>query len=88
MLWFRRAAEQGHRAAQFELGVCLATGEGIAQDEVEAFAWFELAADAGHPQARAHANTLRDRLGVSGLAAAHARRRAIQVLLDARSKRR
>lgn len=86
--WFQRAAEQGHRAAQFELGVCLATGEGTRQDEVEAFAWFELAAEAGHPQARAYADTLRQRLGATGLAAAQDRRRALRALLDARATRR
>ncbi len=45
--WYRAAAEQGHRDAQFNLGGMYATGTGIAQDYVQAFKWLALAAAAG-----------------------------------------
>ena len=50
--WFRRAADQGHAFAQFNLATMSATGEGVPQDEAEAGRWFRLAADQGNPTAR------------------------------------
>src|SRR5258708_6470223 len=37
--WYRMAAEQGHRAAQFHLGRMYANGDGVDQDEIEANKW-------------------------------------------------
>ena len=44
--WYRKAAEQGHAEAQFNLGCCYANGQGVAKDKVEAYAWFSMAAKA------------------------------------------
>jgi TPR repeat protein len=41
--WWRNAAEQGFAGAQAYLGFCYATGEGAAKDEVEAYAYWNLA---------------------------------------------
>ena len=41
--WWRKAAEQGHAQAQFELANCYAIGENVAKDEVEAYAYYNLA---------------------------------------------
>ena len=30
--WWRKAAAQGHAEAQFNLGICYETGNGVAQD--------------------------------------------------------
>jgi TPR repeat protein len=49
--WYRKAAEQGVADAQYRLGESFATGEGVAQDPVEAYAWFSLAAAQQHRQA-------------------------------------
>ena len=44
--WLRRAAEQGDWDAQTMLGLRLSAGEGMPQDDCEAYAWLQLAADA------------------------------------------
>ena len=47
----RSAAEQGFSDAQALLGQILLDGQGIAQDQVEALAWFQRAAESGHVMA-------------------------------------
>jgi len=42
--WFRMAAAQGHRPAQFYLGTLYAEGQGVEPDPVEALKWVTLAA--------------------------------------------
>jgi TPR repeat protein len=54
---WRKAAEKGSTSAMVELGVALATGDGVAKDEEQARALFERAAQGGNPR------------GVSNLAA-------------------
>lgn len=41
--WLRKAAKQGHVLAQMALGICYRDGEGVPKDEVEAYAYFNLA---------------------------------------------
>jgi uncharacterized protein len=74
--WFRRAAEQDLRRAQYNLGLRYANGEGVPQDRVEAVMWFTLAA--ADPQERAKAIENRDRVAAEMTAAdiAEAERRA------------
>ena len=45
---YRKAAEQGHVSAQFNLAVSYDTGSGVAQDIREAAKWYGLAAQQGH----------------------------------------
>ena len=52
MKWFRKAAEQHHEMAQFNLGLMYAYGEGVPQDFVEAVKWFRRAADQRLPDAQ------------------------------------
>jgi len=52
VIWYRRAAEQGHVAAQVNLGFMYADGEGVPQDDVEAVRWYRLAADQGFAAAQ------------------------------------
>ena len=42
---FRRAAEQGHSGGQYELARKLDQGDGVEEDPVAAFEWFEKAAE-------------------------------------------
>jgi hypothetical protein len=42
--WYRKAAEQGHARAQFNVGVMHENGEGTPQDYVQAHMWLNLAA--------------------------------------------
>lgn len=46
--WFRRAAEQGHTGAQYNMGVLHLHGHGVAQDPVMAYAWLRQAERQGH----------------------------------------
>jgi hypothetical protein len=50
--WQRRAAEQGHAKAQFNLGEMYYFGEGIAQNYTEAVRWYRLAANHGDVDAQ------------------------------------
>jgi uncharacterized protein len=50
--WFRKAAEQGHAVAQFNLGVMLQYGQGVAKDDTEAAQWYRQAAEQGHAHAQ------------------------------------
>jgi len=47
----RKAAEQGDAEAQFALGLCYDSGDGIAQDCAEAAKWFRKAAEQEHVRA-------------------------------------
>ena len=42
--WYRLAADRLHPQAQYNLGLLYATGEGVAQDNVMAHMWLNLAA--------------------------------------------
>ena len=50
--WYRKAAEQNHASAQFNMGNCYAKGLGVAKDYVEAYKWSLLAAAQGGDEAR------------------------------------
>jgi len=43
--WYRKAAEQDHALAQYNLGACYAFGQGVAKDCVEAVKWYRKAAE-------------------------------------------
>jgi TPR repeat protein len=51
MIWFQRAAEQGHPVAELYLGVMYAEGRGVPQDYVRAYMWFSLSAVQGEQRA-------------------------------------
>jgi TPR repeat protein len=51
MIWFRKAAEQGHPIAKLYLGVMYAEGRGVPQNYVLAHMWFSLAAKQGEQRA-------------------------------------
>ena len=46
--WYRLSAEQGYAAAQNRLGVCYASGRGVAQDYGKAVKWYRKAAEQGN----------------------------------------
>lgn len=56
--WVRKAAEQGDAEAQFHLGVMHACGQGVPQDYVQAYTWFNAAA-----QSNINAKTFRKLIG-------------------------
>ena len=46
--WYRKAAEAGHKDAQYELGMCYLRGEGVPQDDYTAYCWFQKSGHNGH----------------------------------------
>jgi TPR repeat protein len=60
-MWYRMAAEQGHKEAQYWIGMMSVEGVGVAQDIVEGYMWLILASDAGFSSA----STKRDEVGAA-----------------------
>ena len=49
--WYRKSAEQGHRAGQRELGQAYLYGNGIPEDKAVGMRWLRMAAEGGDAQA-------------------------------------
>jgi len=47
-------ADQGHAAAQFNLGIMYDNGEGVPENDAEAVKWYRKAADQGHSGAQSN----------------------------------
>jgi hypothetical protein len=73
--WYRLAAAQGDAAAQSNLGVMYAKGEGIPQDDVLAHMWFNLAAAQGNTLAIKNRDVLAKRMTPAQVAEAQKRAR-------------
>ena len=52
VFWYRKAADQGLKEAQFALGVCYANGLGLPKDLEQAVKWYRKAADQGDEDAK------------------------------------
>ena len=52
--WYRKAAEQGHTDAQYNLGIIYSWGQGVPQNSEQGAYWVRKAADKGHHQAEDH----------------------------------
>ncbi len=50
--WYRKAAEQKHPLAQFNLGVMYAEGQGVPSDKSQSLLWFDRAAHLGDAAAQ------------------------------------
>jgi len=59
--WWRKAADQGHADAQYNIGVCYDHGTGVEQSSATALEWWRKAAAQGH--AAAQSNVDCDRKG-------------------------
>ncbi len=62
MRWYRKTAEQGHKDAQFNLGLMYGQGQGVAQDYIESYAWFNIAASQGTEEASGNRDIVADLL--------------------------
>ncbi len=62
VIWFRKAAEQGHAGAQFRLGFMHASGHGVKQDDQQAVIWYRKAAEQGHANALTALNRLEQKI--------------------------
>lgn len=56
--WYRKAGEQGHANAQFNLGWAYEKGLGVAKDEMEAVNWYRKAVEQGNVGAQDALNRL------------------------------
>ena len=52
MQWYRKAAGQGHAGALVSLAFMYKGGEGVPKDDIQAYAWANLAGAQGHESAR------------------------------------
>jgi len=55
VVWYRKAAEQGDVIAQGTLGVLYSIGQGVEQNDVEAYFWLDLAAAVKGPKQEQYA---------------------------------
>ena len=60
---FRKAAEQGHAEAQYNLGICYEDGDGVEWSYDEAMKWYSKAASQGHEEAKILLDILREITG-------------------------
>jgi hypothetical protein len=58
--WYLSAAEQGHVAAQYQLGLLYNKGRGVPQSSVIAYKWLNLAAACAEPRERDYYVRIRD----------------------------
>ena len=65
--WYRKAADQNHYLAQFNLGVMYASGQGVLRDDAAAVMWIRKAAEGGDAGAQFNLGTRCHRASVSGL---------------------
>lgn len=63
---FQEAAELGHAAAQYELGVAYSLGLGIEQNNEESMKWYRKAAEHGHEEAIGFLEELGERVPAGG----------------------
>ena len=59
----RKVAEQGDADAQYDLGLCYYSGDGVEQDKSEAVKWSRKAAEQGHQGLRSPLESRRGSLG-------------------------
>lgn len=77
--YFRKAALQGHKDAQFNAGVMLNNGEGVEKkDKAKSLAWIKLAAENGHSNAKSIYAKLAAKRKPEELAAMHVELAKIQ----------
>lgn len=70
IFYWRQAARGGDPASQYMMGVQYFNGDYLAQDFVEAYAWFSLAAAAGQSEARSALSMVKAYLSPEGVAEA------------------
>jgi TPR repeat protein len=64
--WYRKAADQSHPLAQFNLGMMYANGQGVTRDDVQSATWFAKAALGGDGAAQFKMGTSCHRASLTG----------------------
>jgi TPR repeat protein len=62
-IWYRRAADQGHSGAQYELGLLYDKGQGVPVNVIQAEKWLILATAAAPKAAAEDRTRMRDAVG-------------------------
>jgi uncharacterized protein len=75
---FKLAAEQGLPQAQYYYGLTLKNGSGVPQDNLEAYMWLSVAADAGYSQATSGMGDLERVLTVDQIGLGRAKARDLE----------
>ena len=68
--WYRKAADQGHAKAQYNLALMYANGYGVPQDYVSAHMWWNLAAAKGDENAKRNRDIVAERMAPEQIAEA------------------
>ena len=79
--WYRKAADAGIAAAEYNLGRSYFTGHGVPQDYAEAFRWSRKAADSGHAAAQTNLGVAD---GVSASASARTMLKRLSLVSESR----
>jgi TPR repeat protein len=70
--WYRKAADQGHASAQFNLGLMYANGEGVPENNIRAYVWWSMSKTQGIALAAKNIDILKPMLTPKQLAAGQA----------------
>ena len=65
--WYRKAADQSHPLAQFNLGIMYGAGQGVPRDEAKSMVWMQKAADLGDAGAQYNVGMKHHRASLEGL---------------------
>jgi len=65
--WYRKAADQSHSLAQFNLGMMYGTGQGMPRDDAQSRVWMQKAADRGDAGAQYNLGMKLHRASLDGL---------------------
>ena len=82
--WYRKAAEQRYALAQTSLGVCYAKGEGVAKDEIEAYAYYNLVGWSDYGEAEKKLAILEKKLSRDEIASGKMRTKELQKEIEAK----
>ena len=66
VLWYRKAADQSHSLAQFNLAVMYAAGQGVPRDEAQSRVWMQRSADLGDAGAQYNVGIKHHRASLDG----------------------
>jgi TPR repeat protein len=65
--WYRKAADQSHSLAQFNLAIMYAAGQGMPRDNAKSMVWMQKAADQGDAGAQFNIGMKHHRASLDGL---------------------
>jgi uncharacterized protein len=83
--WFHKAAEQGDVDGQCILGACYENGYRVAENYVEAYAWYNLAS-ATDKDLTKNRDDLEKKMSPQQIAAAQARTKELRAIVEASAK--